>query len=110
MGDLEEVRKVDQVAANYFNEVTFSEGYECETCGWNYDNLSVAYEGYDETWYIHRSSGCYGGWAEEFGTLDEAVTRLEQSIDDEFLGEQNNYSRNIKEMISLMREFETNRK
>lgn len=67
----------------YYDHDSYGEGYDCETCGWNYDDIDVTEYGPEDggDWEVRVSSGCYGGWNEFFPTPQKAVEYL-RTFDD----------------------------
>lgn len=110
MEDLDQARRAAQVEdsqGRFYDHISLGEGYDCELCGWSSDSLSI--EQMDGgTYYIHRSSGCYGGWGEEY-PLEEAIERLERFKTEELSGKVNKKSRyRVNHLIEDMRKHETN--
>lgn len=105
MEDSEQARKAAPVADSYYDSVTLGEPYDCENCGINFDSLRVEQMS-GGSWYIYRESGCYGGFGEEFDTVELAVERIEQFIADELTGKKNKRNKKaVREMIHGMQNY-----
>lgn len=78
---------------NYFDSATLGEGSDCESCGWNGDSIRVEEigDGSTEPWFVYRELGCYSGYTEYFGSIEEVIAHLENFDKVEYL--KNYYSR-----------------
>jgi hypothetical protein len=69
----------------YYDSEYYGKGYDCETCGWSADEITVIeYETGttidDQQWEVSISAGCFGGGNEFFPTAEDALEYLTQQI------------------------------
>ena len=50
-------------------------GSDCETCGWNPEDITVEADKDTRTWSVRASIGCYHGWYVD-STQDDALSIL----------------------------------
>ncbi|MFS0885286.1 hypothetical protein [Aeromicrobium sp. 179-A 4D2 NHS] len=58
----------------------YGPGSDCETCGWNGEEVTVYFCARTSKWTLQGSWGCYSGAFEEYDTKDEALRHAKAEI------------------------------